>query len=426
MIEKVLNRKNLYKAYRQVVRNKGSAGVDGMKVTELFSYLESNRDRIATSILNHTYVPNPIRGVEIPKSNGKTRLLGVPTVADRWLQQAVSQVLMIKYELKFEEHSYGFRPEKNIHKAVTQALKNINDGYQDIVDIDLKGFFDEVDHSVLLQLIFQRVKCPPTLRLIRKWLRAPIQIDGKLHRRRKGVPQGSPISPLLSNILLDVLDKELDRRNLKYVRYADDFSIYTKSKREARKVGNEIFLFLRDKLRLPINREKSGIRRPSTFELLGHAFVPTYEKGVKGKYQLVVKKSSWESLKRKLKQITKKTKPFSFEERLKKLAEVWRGWVNNYRLASIHAKLKAIDEWLRNRLRYCIWHDWKKPERKRKNLIRLGVDQDHAYAWSRTRKGGWAVAQSPILTTTITLSRLRRKGYESMLSYYQKSQPTIQ
>lgn len=357
MIEKVLNRKNLHKAYRQVVRNKGSAGVDGMKVTELFSYLESNRDRIATSILNHTYVPNPIRGVEIPKSNGKTRLLGVPTVADRWLQQAVSQVLMIKYELKFEEHSYGFRPEKNIHKAVTQALKNINDGYQDIVDIDLKGFFDEVDHSVLLQLIFQRVKCPPTLRLIRKWLRAPIQIDGKLHRRRKGVPQGSPISPLLSNILLDVLDKELDRRNLKYVRYADDFSIYTKSKREARKAGNEIFLFLRDKLRLPINREKSGIRRPSTFELLGHAFVPTYEKGVKGKYQLVVKKSSWESLKRKLKQITKKTKPFSFEERLKKLAEVWRGWVNNYRLASIHAKLKAIDEWLRNRLRYCIWHD---------------------------------------------------------------------
>jgi group II intron reverse transcriptase/maturase len=394
MIEKVLNRKNLYKAYRQVVQNKGSAGMDRMPVTELFSYLENNRDSILISILNHTYVPKPIKGVEIPKSNGKTRLLGVPTVVDRWLQQAVSQVLMTKYELTFEEHSYGFRPEKNIHKAVTQALKNINDGYQDIVDIDLKGFFDEVDHSTLLQLIYQRVKCPTTLRLLRKWLRAPIQINGKLHRRRKGVPQGSPISPLLSNILLDLLDKELERRNLKYVRYADDFSIYTKSKKEARKVGNEIYLFLKDKLRLPINKEKSGIRRPSNFEMLGHAFVPTYQKGVKGKYQLVVKKNSWESLKRKLKQITKKIKPYGFEERLKKLAEVWRGWVNNYRLASITAKLKSLDEWLRNRLRYCIWSA--------------------------------AADQSPILNTTITLSRLRRKGYESMLSYYLKTQPTIQ
>lgn len=426
MIEQVLKRKNLLKAYRQVVGNKGAAGVDGMSVQKLTSHIEANRDRILTDILNHRYVPQAIRGVEIPKSNGKVRMLGVPTVIDRWLQQSVSQVLMSKYELDFEDHSYGFRPEKNIHKAVTQALKYINDGYQDIVDIDLKGFFDEVDHAVLLELLYQKVKCRTTLRLIRKWLRAPIQINGKLYKRRKGMPQGSPLSPLLSNIILDVLDKELVRKGYKYVRYADDFSIYTKSKAEAKRIGKEIYLFLRDKLELPINKEKSGMRRPSDFELLGHGFVPTYKKGDRGKYQLVVKKSSWDSLKRKLKQITKKTKPYSFEERLKKLAEVCRGWVNNYRLASIQAKIKALDEWLRNRLRYCIWHDWKKPERKRKNLIRLGVDKDHAYAWSRTRKGGWAVAQSPILITTITLSRLRRKGYESMLSYYQRTQVVIQ
>lgn len=426
MIEQVLKRKNLLKAHRQVVRNKGTSGVDGMSVQELTSHIEANRDRILTDILNHRYVPQAIRGVEIPKSNGKVRLLGVPTVTDRWLQQSVSQVLMSKYELDFEDHSYGFRPEKNIHKAVTQALKYINDGYQDIVDIDLKGFFDEVDHAVLLELLYQKVKCRTTLRLIRKWLRAPILIKGKLIRRRKGMPQGSPLSPLLSNIMLDVLDKEFVRKGYRYVRYADDFSVYTKSKAEAKRIGNEVYLFLQSKLKLPINKEKSGIRRPNNFELLGHGFVPTYKKGEKGKYQLVAKKSSWGSLKRKLKGITKKTRPYKFEERLKKLAEICRGWVNNYRLASIQAKLKALDEWLRNRLRYCIWHDWKKPERKRKNLIRLGVDKDHAYAWSRTRKGGWTVAQSPILITTITLSRLRRKGYESMLSYYLRTQVVIQ
>lgn len=189
MIEQVLKPKNLYKAYRQVVRNKGAAGVDQMTVDELMSYLDTNRNQIINMVANCTYVPDPILGVEIPKSNGKTRLLGIPTVVDRWLQQAVSQVLSSKFELSFEDYSYGFRPKKNIHKAVSQSLKYINDGFQDIVDIDLKGFFDEVDHAILLQLIYKKVKCPYTLRLIRKWLRAPIQINGKLHKRRKGVPQ---------------------------------------------------------------------------------------------------------------------------------------------------------------------------------------------------------------------------------------------
>lgn len=408
------------------MRNKGSSGIDGMTVTELPAFLEANRDRIITSVLNHTYVPEAILGVEIPKGKGKTRLLGIPIVTDRWLQQAVSQVLATKFELGFEEYSYGFRREKNIQQAVTQALKHINDGYQDIVDIDLEGFFDEVDHSVLLQLIYNKVKCPTTLRVLRKWLRAPISIKGKLYKRRKGMPQGSPISPLLSNILLDELDKHLAGQGLRYVRYADDFSIYTKSKAEARKVGNATYVFLRDKLRLPINREKSGIRRPVNFELLGHGFVPVYKKGVKGQYQLVVSEKAWKNLKRKLKDISRKTRPLSLNERLQRLAEVWKGWVNNFRLANIHAKLKALDEWLRNRLRYCIWHDWKRPERKRKNLIRLGLNKGRAYAYSRTRMGGWAVAQSPILRSTITLSRLRRKGYVSMLSYYCKTQPGIQ
>ncbi|WMJ72228.1 group II intron reverse transcriptase/maturase [Cytophagaceae bacterium ABcell3] len=384
MIEKVLQPKNLTRALQRVISNKGAAGIDNMTVKDLKAFADENRTAIASSILNRTYIPKPVKGVEIPKGKGKTRMLGVPTVTDRWLQQAVGRQLAAKFELDFEESSYGFRPKKNLHQAVRKALKYINDGYQDIVDIDLKSFFDEVSHCKLLQLIYNKMKCPDTLWLIRKWLRVPILIDGKLHKRRKGVPQGSPLSPLLSNIFLDELDKELKKMGVRYVRYADDFSIYTKSKAEAKRIGNKVYLFLKDKLELPINREKSGIRRPSTFTLLGHGFVPTYQRGEKGKYQLVVKKESWGNLKRELKWLTKKTKPCSLENRLRKLKEVWKGWVNNYRLASIHGKLKALDEWLRNRLRYCIWYDWKKPERKRKNLIRLGVEQGMAYAW----KGG--------------------------------------
>jgi RNA-directed DNA polymerase len=425
MINEILSNRNMQQACRHVVSNKGSAGVDGMTTGQLAAHLRAHGQQLVASVLSGSHVPKAILGVAIPKSNGKTRLLGIPTVEDRLLQQAVHQVMMPRFEVEFKAHSYGFRPKRNALQAVLRAQHHINEGCQHIVDIDLQSFFDEVDHCILLQLVYRKVKCPATLRLIRQWLRAPILVEGRLVKRRKGVPQGSPLSPLLSNIMLHELDRELERQGLRYVRYADDFSIYLKSKREAKKVGNSVFLFLKNRLKLPINRAKSGIRRPVQFTLLGYGFVPTYVKGERGKYQLVVDQGSWRTLKQRIKAITRKTAPTPLAERIKQLKEVQRGWLNYFRLASITGKLGTMDSWVRNRLRCCIWKHWKKPERRRKNLMHLGVDADHAYAWSRTRKGTWAVAQSPILSTTITLKRLAARGYESMLDHYNKVAPHL-
>jgi len=423
MIEQILTRKNLLQAMRKVQKNHGSAGVDYMPVTKLSELMSIDKDVLTEKVRSGKYLPQPILGVEISKGKGKTRLLGIPTVTDRLLQQAVLQVINARFEYEFSDSSFGFRPKRNVQQAVLKAQSYINEGFQNIVDIDLKTFFDEVDHCYLLQLLYRKIKCRETLRLIRKWLRSPIQIDGKLVKRRKGVPQGSPLSPLLSNIMLHELDRELERQGLRFVRYADDFSIYLKTKASARKVGNNIYKFLKKKLKLPINREKSGIRRPVHFTCLGFGFVPTYKKGERGKYQLVVSEKSWKKLKQKLKTITRKTTPMSFDERIEKLNEVQRGWVNAFRMGSIQNKLNELDGWLRNRLRYCIWHHWKKPERKRKNLIRLGIEQGQAYAWSRSRMGGWAIAQSPILGTTITVERLKKRGYVPLLELYNQVKP---
>lgn len=425
MIERVVHPYQLQKALEHVIANKGSAGVDGISVREIRKIFTDKKLQMIEEIRQGHYQAQPILGITIPKGNGKTRLLGIPTTTERVLQQAVAQNLAPLFEPEFKPNSYGFRPNKNARQAVGQAREYIHQGLNHIVDTDLKNFFDEVDHCLLLNLVYQKVKCKTTMQLLRKWLKAPIKINGKLQKRRKGVPQGSPLSPLLSNILLHQLDKELTRRGHKFVRYADDFSIYCKSHNQAKSTKVVVEKFLKNKLKLTVNQEKSGIRKPVNFTILGFSFVPVYKKGSKNQYQLVVGEKAWKRLKERLKGITRKTTPAKFDERITKIKEVQRGWLTYFRGTNIMGKLRDIDGWLRNRLRYCIWHDWKKPERKRKNLIRLGIDQDHAYAWSRTRKGGWAIAQSPILGTTITLNRLKKRGYLSLTELYIQLNPSL-
>jgi RNA-directed DNA polymerase len=423
LIDKILAAGNLTKACKEVVKNKGAGGVDKMPVQKLKQYLDDNRNNLCDSVRSGNYMPQPIRGKQIPKGNGKKRLLGIPTAVDRMLQQATLRVVMPLYEPHFSDDSYGFRPNRNTIQAVAKALGYVNSGFQNIVEIDLKAFFDEVDHVLLMQLLYRKVKCRETLRLLKRWLRAPIEIEGKLVKRRKGVPQGSPISPLLSNIMLHELDKEMERLGLNFVRYADDFSIYCKTKAEAAKANRLVIAFLRDKLKLPINTDKSGICRPVHLQVLGFGFVPTYRKGEKGKYQLVVTDKKFKNFKEKLKELTRKTNPMSFDERIEKLNSTIRGWLEYFKYASIQQKLLKLDGWLRNRLRYCIWHHWKKPEKKRRSLIRLGIPHGQAYAWSRTRMGGWATAQSPILGTTITIARLKKRGYIPMLETFNSISP---
>ena len=418
LLNSILRKENLKAAYENVVRNKGSAGVDRVSTDDLKAHLQEHWSTLKEELIKGRYQPKAILGISIPKRGGGERLLGIPTTFDRMLQQAIHQELNPLFDPEFSEFSYGFRPGKSAGQAITQVLAYINHGFNHIVDIDLKSFFDEVNHDFLMNLIKRKVKDPEVLRLIWRYLRSPVQIDGKLHKRRKGVPQGGPLSPLLSNIVLNELDKEMEKRGLRFVRYADDFSIFVRTPRAAHRVKRRITRFIEANLHLLVNTKKSAIRKPLSYEYLGFAFESVYRKGVQGQYQLVASKDSLAALKYKIKTITRKTIPARFDERIERLNWLMRGWLQYFKQASIQGKLMAMDGWVRNRLRYCIWHHWKKPRRRAKNLIRLGVPEQLAWQWGHSRLGGWAVSCSPILGTTITLVRLKRRGYKSFLEYY--------
>ncbi len=421
MIEEILSKANLTKAYKQVVKNKGSAGVDKMKVTDLKLYLQKHWNELKPTIKNGTYVPQAVKGIEIPKPNGGKRLLGIPTVIDRMLQQAIHQELSEIYDPEFSWFSFGFRPGKSAHQAVKQSLLYINAGFQYVIDLDLKTFFDIVNHDFLMSLLHRKIDDRILLKLIRKFLKSSIMLDGLTSVRESGTPQGSPLSPLLSNIILNELDKELTKRGLRYVRYADDCSIFVKSEKAAKRVLKSITEFIESKLKLKVNQEKTKICRPINLTILSYGFVPTYKKGVKGKYQLVTSEKSFRKLKDKIKQTTRKTSPKTFDEMIKELNSITRGWVNYFNLSSMWNKIRDLDGWIKSRLRYFIWKKWKKPNRRQRAFLQMGINKTDAYSWSRSRKGGWRLAQSPIMTTTVTNERLEKRGYQSILKRFEKA-----
>ena len=413
LLEFILSPSNLNTAYKQVKRNKGAWGVDKMEVTSLKDYLTVHKDELLISILKGKYCPNPVRRVEIPKDNGSKRQLGIPTVIDRVIQQAIAQVLIPIYEPQFSPHSYGFRPRRNAHQALRKCQQYITEGYSYAADMDLEKFFDTVSHSKLIEVLSRTIKDGRVISLIHKYLNAGVMTGSRYEPSERGVPQGGPLSPLLSNIMLNELDKELERRGHKFVRYADDLVILCKSKRSAERTLKNIIPFIEGKLFLRVNREKSQIAHITKVKFLGYSFYK-----VKGKGRLRIHPKSVLKMKAKIKELTSRSNGWGNARRKKALRQYIIGWVHYFKLADMDKLLVRIDEWYRRRLRMVIWKQWKRIRTKLANLIKLGVKRQKAWEWANTRKSYWHVAGSYILSTTITIDRLRQAGYVFLTDYY--------
>ena len=413
LMEQIIDFANLWKAYKQVVKNKGKGGVDGMEVKELYAWCQTHIEDLRHLLMKGTYVPNPVRRVEIPKDNGKKRLLGIPTVIDRMVQQAISQVLSRIYEPKFSRTSYGFRPNRGAHDALREARKNVTEGYKYAVGIDLERFFDTVNQSKLIEVLSRTIKDGRVVSLIHKYLRSGVMVRGVLQPTKEGTPQGGPLSPLLSNIMLNELDKELERRGLRFVRYADDSIIFCKSKRAAQRVSSSITEFIERKLYLKVNREKTEVGSIIGMKYLGYSF-----RIMRGECRLTVHPKTYTKLKQKLKTATMRSNGMGYQSRKDKMHQIIRGWIEYFRLADMQARLEAIDEWLRRRYRMCIWKSWKKCRTKVKNLIKCGIAKWQAYEWGNSSKKYWRVAKSPILHRAIGNASLRKQGWPCLMDYH--------
>nr|WP_275899668.1 group II intron reverse transcriptase/maturase [Bacillus piscicola] len=414
MLEEILDYYNVHQALERVERNKGSHGIDGMPAKSLREHLMNHWPSLRDQLTKGTYVPEPVRRVEIPKPNGGKRKLGIPTVTDRFLQQAIAQVLTKVYDPTFSDHSYGFRPNRRGHDAVRKAKSYMKEGYRWVIDMDLEKFFDKVNHDRLMRTLSERIKDKKVLRFIRRYLQAGVLEDGLVRPNTEGAPQGGPLSPLLSNIVLDELDKELERRGLRFVRYADDCNIYVRSRRAGIRVMNSITLFIEKKLKLKVNHEKSAVDRPWKRKFLGFSFT-NHRKSPK----IRIAKESIKRFKTRIRELTSRKKSIAMEDRLEKLNKYLVGWLGYYQLTDAPSILKEMDSWIRRRLRMIRWKEWKKVKTKGKMLRRFGVPRPKAWEWANSRKAYWRIAGSAILHKTLDDQYWASQGLKSLWKRYQ-------
>lgn len=415
LIEEILSTENVRVALYKVIANKGAAGIDGMEVTQLRDHMNANWWSIKQSILERSYKPAPVRRVEIPKPNGGVRKLGIPTVVDRTLQQAIVQVLSPIFEKEFQENSYGFRPGRSCEQAVLKLLEYFNEGYEWIVDIDLEKFFDNVPQDKLMSYVGRVIQDPDTESLIRKYLKSGVMENGMYHPTELGTPQGGNLSPLLSNVMLNELDKELVSRGLRYVRYADDCVIAVGSSASANRVMHTITRWIERKLGLKVNATKTHVSRPSKLKYLGFGF---YKNPQTGKWASRPDESSVEKFTRKLKQLCKRSWSISMDKRISLLNPVIRGWINYFAIGSMKGKLADTDAHVRTMLRKVIWKQWKTPSKRAWGLRKLGVDNDLARRTSYCGDRYEWVVRRTCVAKCISKEILSRKGLVSCLDYY--------
>jgi len=413
-MEQVVERKNMSQALGRVERNKGAAGVDGVEVKDLRPYLREHWLRVREELLEGTYKPKPVRRVEIPKPDGGVRLLGIPTALDRLIQQAVLQVLTLIFDPGFSEHSYGFRPGRSAHQAVKKAQGYIRDGHRVVVDMDLEKFFDRVNHDILMARVARKVKDKRILKLIRAYLQADIMVNGCCVRAEEGTPQGGPLSPLLANIMLDDLDKELERRGHKFVRYADDANIYVRSQRAGERVLKSVKRLVESRLKLKVNAAKSAVDRPWRRKFLGFSFTTERDARIR------VAPKTIERFKDKIRELTSRSRSQAMGKRIEALNTYLRGWVGYFRLADTPTVFERLEKWIRRRLRMCLLKQWKNPATKRRHLVALGIPERWATNISCSRKGYWCLANTPQVNKALDPAYWQAQELISLVGTYRQ------